>query len=103
MKNTPMFKLQNGEIGWKWSPFADGWCSRKEDSTNYGTYLGTYGEWNYNTGDFGFPNDEQSLTIKCREFTHCYTDSIEYNSKIGDNRVSMSCEPYKGINIGCKR
>ena len=51
------------------------------------------------------PNDEQSLTVKCREFTRCYTDSFEYNSKVGDNRISISCEPYKGnpLNTGCKR
>ena len=51
------------------------------------------------------PNDEQSLTVKCREFTRCYTDSFEYNSKVGGNRIPISCKPYKGnpINTGYKR
>ena len=32
MKFSPMYKLYDGENGWKWNPFSHAYCNRKRDA-----------------------------------------------------------------------
>lgn len=101
-----MFKLYDGENNWTWNPFAYGFCERTRNPENGKlSALGAWVGYPFNSLVGNFPNKKQIGTVTCREYTRCPVAG-DYNYmrlSIDHDQVSISCEPYNDIDIGCRR
>ena len=108
MHDSPMYKLYDGDNGWKWNPFAFAYCNRIRDAkTGKLTAIGYWAGYPYVSVEGNFPTKDQIDSVTCQEYTRCPEVGDFHYIKINDDRISELCEPFnlghKVNEIGCKR
>ena len=100
MHNSLMYKLHDGDNGWKWNPFFYAYCNRiRNAETGKLTATGHWAGYPYSSADGNFPTKDQIESVTGQEYTRCPEVGDFHYIKINDDRISELCEPF---NLGHK-